>query len=161
MPPGTTYERTETVQTSGATSVRTFYWTGTVTGITHEVGSNGTIPINKIGSKTPGWETIELKRSETKKKEFEGEYLKNHEVSKEMRVQLWNKARSSDDACWDIKIQLTKSAGMLEAERSGKQEFWSVPLQGILYLTSLHTNESFEHKFDLLGFVVKNTNGKC
>jgi hypothetical protein len=107
------------------------------------------------------WESIELKRPETKKKEFEGEYMKSHEVSKELRMQLWNKARSSNDECWDIKLQLTRTEAMLEMERSAKQEFWSIPIQGILYFDSFHTNKTLEERFNLLGFVVKNTNGKC
>jgi hypothetical protein len=145
----------------GDVFVRKLYWTGTVTGITQEIGSNGTFPINKTISKNQRWETIEMKRPETKKREFEGEYLKSHEVSKELRMQLWNRARSSNDACWDIKLQLAKTEGMLEMERSAKQEFWSVPIQATLYFDSFHTNETLEEKFSLLGFVVKNTNGKC
>jgi hypothetical protein len=145
----------------GDVFVRKLYWTGTVTGITQEIGSNGTFPINKTISKQQRWETIELKRPETKKREFEGEYLKSHEVSKELRMQLWNKARSSNDECYDIKLQFAKTEAMLEMERLAKQEFWSVPIQGTLYFDSFHANQTLEEKFNLLGFVVKNTNGKC
>jgi hypothetical protein len=145
----------------GDVFVRKLYWTGTVTGITHEVSSTNTVAINKKLTKMQGIETMDLKRPETKKKEFEGEYLKSNELSNEQRMQLWNKARSSDDHCWDIKIQLTKTESMLETERAGKQEFWSIPLQGIVYFDSLHENRTLEQKVDLLGFVVKNTNGKC
>jgi hypothetical protein len=145
----------------GDVFVRKLYWAGTVTGTTQEITSNGTIPINKTISKAQRWESIELKRPETKKKGFEGEYMKSHEVSKELRMQLWNKARSSNDECWDIKLQLTKTEAMLEMERSAKQEFWSIPIQGILYLDTFHTNKTLEERFNLLGFVVKNTNGKC
>lgn len=146
---------------NGDVFIRKLHWTGTVAGTTDQIFSNGTIPINKALSKTEGIQTLELNRPEVKKKEFEGEYMRDHEVSKESRVQLWNKAVSPTDQCWDIRIQLTKTESMAETERAVKKEFWSVPLQGILYFTSLHTNESLEHKFDLLGFVVKNINGKC
>lgn len=78
-----------------------------------------------------------------------------------LAMQLWDKARSTNDECWDVHILFAKTEDMLAGEQAGKQEFWSVPLRAILYFDSFHTNETLEEKFNLHGFVVKNTNGKC
>jgi hypothetical protein len=121
-----------------------------------------TIPINKTISKEQGLETIELKRTDFQKREFEGRYMLSKEVPKESRMKLWQEARSSTNGCWDMKIQLAKSDSMLETERGTTDEFWAVPLKETLYFYSLSTNKTLEEEVPLLGFVVKNyKDSKC
>ncbi|MBX3303472.1 MAG: hypothetical protein KF693_14755 [Nitrospira sp.] len=147
----------------GDVIVREFYWTGTVQDTEHAMTSNGTIPINKKLSFDQKVETIELKRGEFGKKEFLGRYMKKTEVPQERRLKLWQSARSSTDECWNLKIQLQKSTSMQETEVGigTERQFWSVPLEGTISYYSVHTKETFQEKFPLLGFVVKNTESKC
>ncbi len=128
------------------------HWTGNI----DNFYSTDTIPINKAVSKEQGLETIELKRSSLEKKEFAGRYMTNKEVPKESRIKLWQKARSDDNECWDVKIQLAKSESMLETQTGAGEEFWSIPLRGTFYFYSLHANRTLEEEVPLLGFVVKN-----
>lgn len=141
----------------GNVIVQKLHWTGNI----DNFYSTDTIPINKAISKEQGLETIELKRSSLEKKEFYGRYMGNKEVPKELRVKLWQEARSHNNECWDVKIQLAKPESVLETETATGEEVWSVPLKGTLYFFSLHTNRSLEEEVPLLGFVVKNLDRKC
>ncbi|WHZ27220.1 MAG: hypothetical protein OJF51_002016 [Nitrospira sp.] len=124
--------------------------------------SNGTIPIYKTVAKEQGLQAIELQRSLLRKREFEGSYIRGNEVPNEMRMKLWQQARSSTNECWDVKIHLAKPEILLEAERVGGEEFWSVPIKGTLYFYSLHAKQTLEQEIPLFAFVVKNhKDSKC
>lgn len=88
----------------GNVFVQKLHWTGNI----DNLYSTDTIPINKAISKEQGLETIELKRSSLEKKEFLGRYMGNKEVPKELRAKVWQEARSDNNECLDVKIQLVK-----------------------------------------------------
>ncbi len=145
----------------GDVIVREFHWTGTVRDAEYEMGSTGTIPINKKLSMEQRVETMELNADEFRKKKFQGRYIGNKEVPNEKRLKLWSAARSSTDQCWDLIIQLKKSASMRETEVATGEQFWSVPLVGTIDYYSVHEKKTYQEKFPLLGLVMKNTDRRC